>query len=154
MAGVEAATIGNARPSICEAADVDEGEADHVSLWPAAPYEYARIAPAGALLFTAGACSLDAAGSVVGVGDIAAQTRRAVENLDAVLAGHGVDSSHIVQLTVYVVADQRDVLAEAWSSLGAWFGPVGPPSTLLGVALLGYPDQLVELVAVAAIPPA
>jgi hypothetical protein len=34
------------------------------------------------------------------------------------------------------------------------FAPHRPPSTLLGVSLLGYPDQLVEIEAVAAAPPA
>jgi enamine deaminase RidA (YjgF/YER057c/UK114 family) len=31
------------------------------------------------------------------------------------------------------------------------FAPARPPSTLLGVAILGYPDQLVEIEAIAVI---
>jgi hypothetical protein len=32
-----------------------------------------------------------------------------------------------------------------------WFGSLEPPATLLGVSVLGYPDQLVEVEAVAAL---
>ena len=32
-----------------------------------------------------------------------------------------------------------------------WFAPHEPPATLLGVSVLGYPDQLVEVEAVAAV---
>jgi hypothetical protein len=35
----------------------------------------------------------------------------------------------------------------------AAFEPFDPPSTLLGVAILGYPDPLVEIEAVALAPP-
>jgi len=38
-------------------------------LYGAVPYDYAAVAPAGGLLFTAGACPLDANGRVVAPGD-------------------------------------------------------------------------------------
>jgi len=48
-------------------------------------------------------------------------------------------------------ADRADLLA-AWSVVEEEFGTDGPPSTLLGVAALGYEGQLVEIEAVAALP--
>ena len=39
----------------------------------------------------------------------------------------------------------------AWDVIRAAFGDHDAPSTLLGVSVLGYPDQLVEIEAVAAI---
>jgi enamine deaminase RidA (YjgF/YER057c/UK114 family) len=36
-----------------------------------------------------------------------------------------------------------------WDVVAARFGSAKPPSTLLGVAMLGYPDQLVEIEAIA-----
>jgi hypothetical protein len=39
-------------------------------LYAGVPYAYASIAPAGALVHTAGACPLDEDGATVGIGDI------------------------------------------------------------------------------------
>jgi enamine deaminase RidA (YjgF/YER057c/UK114 family) len=47
-------------------------------------------------------------------------------------------------------ADQSD-LVSAWDVVRAFFGDHDAPSTLLGVTVLGYPDQLVEIEAVAAV---
>jgi hypothetical protein len=49
-----------------------------------------------------------------------------------------------------VSADQGDLVA-VWNVVHAAFGDHDAPSTLLGVAVLGYSGQLVELEAVAAI---
>lgn len=57
------------------------------------PYDYAKVAPSGTVLFTAGACPLDATGAVVAPGDHAAQADRAVDNLLAVLASHGAGAN-------------------------------------------------------------
>jgi enamine deaminase RidA (YjgF/YER057c/UK114 family) len=54
----------------------------------------------------------------------------------------------MVRTTVYVVGD-RDQLAQVWSVVADRLAPHRPPSTLLGVNLLGYPDQLVEIDGVA-----
>ena len=44
-------------------------------LYDGVPYSYVGIAPPGSMVFTAGACPLDANGDVVGHGDLAVQTR-------------------------------------------------------------------------------
>ena len=46
--------------------------------------------------------------------------------------------------------DRTDLVA-AWRVMHRRFGSNEPPSSLLGVAALGYPDQLVEVEAVAAL---
>jgi enamine deaminase RidA (YjgF/YER057c/UK114 family) len=120
------------------------------SLYAGLPYDYAAVAPAGATLFTAGASPLDAEGRVVGAGDHATQAGAALGNLLAVLARHGAGPEHLVRTTVYVVGD-RDQLALTWHLVAAGLAPARPPSTLLGVALLGYPDQLVEIDGIAAL---
>ena len=56
-------------------------------LYPGVPYEYGTVAPPGSIVFTAGACPLDPAGTVVAPGDHAAQAARTVDNLLAALAG-------------------------------------------------------------------
>jgi enamine deaminase RidA (YjgF/YER057c/UK114 family) len=116
-----------------------------MSLYPGAPYEYARAA--NGLIVTAGACPLDAEGRVVAAGDYEAQAARATENLLLVLAEHGVDAESLLKTTIYVVTRDRDDLVRVWDIVSARLGRA--PCTLLGVALLGYPDQLVEIEAIA-----
>lgn len=114
-----------------------------------APYEYAAIAPEARLVFTAGACPLDPAGQVVAPGDVEAQTAQALDNLLVTLAAARSGPELVLKTTVYVVAAERTDLVRVWDLVAARFGRARPPSTLLGVAMLGYPDQLVEIEAIA-----
>jgi enamine deaminase RidA (YjgF/YER057c/UK114 family) len=115
----------------------------------AAPYAHAAVVDQGDLVLTAGACPLDQDGLVPSPGDVGAQTALAMANLRTTLAAAGVALDDVARTTVYVVADDRDQLVEAWHEVRRAFGDHDPPSTLLGVALLGHPDQLVEIDAVA-----
>jgi enamine deaminase RidA (YjgF/YER057c/UK114 family) len=117
-----------------------------------APYAYAALPPAGArLLFTAGACPLDERGATVAPGDVTAQAEQVMANLRAVLRAAGADLDDVVKSTVYVATQRREDLVAAWDVVRRHFGDHDAPSTLLGVAVLGYPDQLVEVEAVAAL---
>jgi enamine deaminase RidA (YjgF/YER057c/UK114 family) len=120
-------------------------------LFAGVPYDYAAVAPAGAVLFTAGACPLDEEGTVVAPGDHRAQATRALENLVAVLHLHHATVADLVRTTIYVLGSRHD-LVEAWEVVEAGLAPHRPPSTLLGVSALGYRDQLVEIDAIAALP--
>ena len=91
-------------------------------LVPTAPYAYAAVPVPGRMVFPAGACPLDAAGAVVGVGDVAGQARQAMANPGTALEGAGVG-----------------------------LGEHDARSTLVGVTVLGYPGQLVEVEAVAVV---
>jgi enamine deaminase RidA (YjgF/YER057c/UK114 family) len=118
-----------------------------------APYAYAAIAPdRSRLIFTAGACPVDEHGEMVAVGDVAGQAQRAVENLQTALHAAGVGLQDVVKTTIYVATSDRADLAAAWTVISRHFGEHDVPSTLIGVALLGYSDQLIEIEAVAARP--
>ena len=118
-----------------------------------APYAYAAVSPADTrLVFTAGACPLDIAGKTVAPGDIAAQAEQVMQNLRIALRAAGADLDRVLKTTVYVASQERKDLVTAWEVVKRHFGSHDAPSTLLGVAVLGYPDQLVEVEAVAAIP--
>jgi enamine deaminase RidA (YjgF/YER057c/UK114 family) len=117
-------------------------------LYAGAPYDYASVSAPGGLVFTAGACPLDAEGTVVS-GDLEAQTRQALDNLETVLREAGSDFAHVLKTTVFVSSGDRADLVRAWNVVEERFAPARPPSTLLGVAVLGYPGQLVEIEAVA-----
>ncbi|MFB4313098.1 RidA family protein [Actinomadura sp. 21ATH] len=102
-------------------------------------------------VWTAGACPLDAAGATVAPGDYAGQARQVMRNLTAALEGAGAALTDIVKTTVYVASSRQEDLGEAWEVVRAHMGDHDAPSTLLGVAVLGYDDQLVEVEAVAVI---
>ena len=116
-------------------------------LYPGVPYEY--TAKAGGLVFTAGACPLDEEGRVVAPGDLAAQSARSADNLLEALAEAGAGRDDLVKTTIYVVGEERADLVRAWDVISERLGRA--PSTLLGVSFLGYPEQLVEIEAVAAV---
>lgn len=116
------------------------------------PYAYAAVAAPGSLVFTAGACPLDEDGDVVSPGDIAAQARAVMDNLVVALHACGAELTDVAKSTVYVASSRREDLVAAWDVVRAAFGEHDAPSTLLGVAALGYPEQLVEVEAVAALP--
>jgi enamine deaminase RidA (YjgF/YER057c/UK114 family) len=114
-----------------------------------APYAYAAVTDPGRMVFTAGACPLDADGATVAVGDVAAQARHVMANLTTALEGAGAGLADVLKTTVYVATSDRADLLAAWQVVREAFGDHEAPSTLVGVTVLGYPDQLVEVEAVA-----
>ena len=120
------------------------------TLADSAPYAYASRV--GDLVLTAGACPLDADGEVVAVGDVAGQAARVMANLVTALADAGCGLTDVARTTVYVASSDRADLVAAWQVVRAAFGDHDAPSTLLGVTVLGYPDQLVEVEAIAVRP--
>jgi enamine deaminase RidA (YjgF/YER057c/UK114 family) len=117
-----------------------------------APYAYAAVSsPDARLVFTAGACPLDSAGRTVAPGDISAQAEQVMTNLRIALRAAGADLDDVLRTTVYVASARREDLVAAWEVVSRHFGSHDAPSTLLGVTVLGYPDQLVEVEAVAAV---
>jgi enamine deaminase RidA (YjgF/YER057c/UK114 family) len=118
-------------------------------LYAGAPYAYAAVAPPGGLIFTAGACPIDANGEVTAPGDYVRQAELAVANLRTALRAAGADFRDVVKTTVYVASADQASLIAVWGVVHAAFGEHDAPSTLLGVAVLGYTGQLVEIEAVA-----
>src|SRR3954451_14509057 len=118
-------------------------------LTPTAPYAYAAVAGPGEFVFTAGACPLDADGKTVAVGDVAGQAHQVVANLVTALHAAGAQLTDVVKTTVYVASPRRSDLGTAWDVVHGAFGDHEVPSTLLGVTVLGYHDQLVRLEAIA-----
>lgn len=118
-------------------------EAEIASGLPSTPhYQYAHLV--GSQLFVAGQVPQAADGSIVEPGDPCAQALQCLANLSKVLAVHGFAALDIRRLVVYVVGEQAD-LSAAWGAVSEYFGGQVPPATLLGVARLGYPEQVVEI---------
>ena len=111
----------------------------------------ARVGAGARLVFAAGACPLGPDGTTVAPGDVSAQTAQVLANLRVTLAAAGAGLADVVRLTVYVASAERSDLVAAWTVVHDAFTDGMPPATLLGVALLGYPEQLVEVDAIAAV---
>jgi enamine deaminase RidA (YjgF/YER057c/UK114 family) len=117
-----------------------------------APYAYAASVPSGhRLLFLAGACPLNPDGTTAAPGEFVEQARTCVRNLEQALAEGGAQLTDIVSTRVLVASGQRHDLVDVWNVVSERFGAHDVPSTLVGVSVLGYPDQLVEIEAVAAV---
>ncbi|GAB2934680.1 RidA family protein [Nonomuraea fastidiosa] len=122
-----------------------------------AKVDYAYAATTDAPLrsiWVAGACPLDADGATVAVGDYAGQTHQVMRNLISALESAGAALTDVVKTTVYVASSDQKDLVTAWNVYREYMGEHEPPSTLLGVTVLGYFDQLVEVEAVAVLPDA
>jgi enamine deaminase RidA (YjgF/YER057c/UK114 family) len=118
------------------------------ALFPSPGYSHAVVSPPGATVWTAGGVPLDVEGGLVGPGDLTAQTEQVLANLTVALTEAGAAPENVVRTTVYVVTTERSDLGVVWQAVQA--SPYAPAaSTLLGVALLGYEGQLVEIEATA-----
>jgi len=115
-------------------------------------YAYAGRIPSGMdLLFLAGACPLNKDGEVHNLNDYHLQAKLCVENLKKALKECGASLEDIVYTRVLVASQNRSDLVTAWEAIRKEFGDHDVPSTLSGVTVLGYANQLVEIEAVAAV---
>ena len=120
------------------------------ALFPSPGYAHAVVSPPGSVVWTAGGVPLDVEGQLVGDGDLTVQTQQVLANLTLALEACGATPLDVVRTTVYVVTITRAHLGVVWDAVQA--SPFAPAaSTLLGVALLGYEGQLVEIEATAVV---
>ena len=117
-----------------------------------AEYAYAATAPKDArLIFLAGSCPLDEDGATVAVGDYAGQAAACVETMRQALSAASATLEDVISTRVLVASSRQADLVSAWEVVRDAFGDHDVPSTLIGVTVLGYDDQLVELEAIAAV---
>ncbi len=91
-------------------------------------------------------------GSIVGVGDLAAQTEQALRNMDAVMKAAGGTLDDIVKWTVYLVQGQDPQVGFAAYQRAVGQLKHAPAVTVVFVAGLGRPEWLVEIEAIAVVP--
>jgi enamine deaminase RidA (YjgF/YER057c/UK114 family) len=115
-------------------------------------YAYASRIPSNMdLIFLAGACPLNKAGEIIHLNDYKLQARLCMDNLKEVLKECGAVLEDVVYTRVLVASQNQSDLVTAWDEVREEFGSHDIPSTLFGVTVLGYRNQLVEIEAVAAI---
>ena len=111
------------------------------------------ILPANArLLLIGGQNGVDEKGEIVGKGDVVAQTKQALDNLQNVLAAAGGRLEDLVKTTIIM---QQDI--DLGAAFGVWMGVWGQrpnPPTVTGFRVPGLanPDFLIEIEAQAVLP--
>ena len=104
----------------------------------------------GRMVFISGMTSKGADGSVVGVGDIEAQTRQMCENVKAAVEAAGGSMADICRVDVYV-RSMRD-FDTIHKVRRAYFPDPPPASTMVEVSGFTHPDYLIEMNAIAVLP--
>jgi len=99
---------------------------------PIGPYSQAVAVAPGDVVFLSGQTPIDPATGQLVHGDVQAQTRRAMENLKAVLAAGGLDFSSVVRCGVFLV-DMADFPAMN-EVYGSYFPGTPPARTTVQVA--------------------
>ena len=103
------------------------------------------------LVYVSGMLARDAAGGLVGPGDIRAQTHQCLKNIAAVLELEGGTLADIVKVTVFIrnmdhFTAIHEVRAQYFKDGNA------PASTMVEISRFTDPEALIEIEAVAALP--
>ena len=101
------------------------------------------------VLYCSGQISVDADGKTLHVGDLGAQLKRALENVEQVLSSAGFGLPDVVRVNIYTTdvdgfLANRDVFLDGLMRKGC-----RQTSTLIGVARLARPEFLIEIEATA-----
>ncbi|MFQ5931708.1 MAG: RidA family protein [Nitrospiraceae bacterium] len=120
-------------------------------LWtPFGAFSMAVIQGNGQIVYLKGQVALDEHGDVVARGDMRAQTRKTLENIQTVLASIGGSMQDTVSLTHYVT--DIDAFMTTGDIRKQFFVEPYPVTTTVQVVRLYHPDLLVEITAIAEIP--
>jgi enamine deaminase RidA (YjgF/YER057c/UK114 family) len=115
-------------------------------LHPTPGYHHVTSVQAERTIYLAGQCPLDSSGELV-PGGLEGQTAQVIDNILVALGSVGAGPADVVRTVIYVASPVREDLSAVWTWLTT--SPLAPAftsaSTLLGVAQLGFPGQLVEI---------
>ncbi len=116
---------------------------------PLGDYSQAWTVTGAKLIFVAGQVSVDMGGNPVGTGDIALQTRTALENVKRVLKGAGARLQDVIKLNIYVT-NMVEYRGRTREIRREYFPEDFPATTLVEVKSLASPEFMVEIEAIAA----
>ena len=103
-------------------------------------------------IYIGGQDAVDASGTIVGKGDLKAQTEQVFQNVQTALEACGAGLEHVIKWNIYIVQGQPlrpgfEVAQQVWGQR-----PNPPAISVMFVAGLANPDFLVEMDAIAVIP--
>jgi len=117
------------------------------------PYEpkigFSRAIRAGDTIYVSGTVAWGEGGRLVGEGDVYAQAKQAISNIEKALTQAGASLGDVVRTRIYVTDISR--LDEVARAHGEAFGEIRPASSMVEVSALAEPDMLVEIEAIAVI---
>jgi enamine deaminase RidA (YjgF/YER057c/UK114 family) len=104
-------------------------------------YSQVTTTTAKKTVYVAGQVAWDKEGNVVGVGDLRAQTKQALDNVRPGLEAVGAKVKDIVRIRYYVINYSLDQVPDLVEPVMDFFdGASAPASSLIGVSALMYPD--------------
>jgi len=125
--------------------------ADRKKVSSVSPYEdiigFSRAVRVGDLAFVSGTVAWGPDGKLVGAGDVYAQAKQTLANIEGYLREAGSNLKDVVRTRIYLtdIGRWREV-ARAHREA---FGDVRPASSMLEISRLAEPEMLVEIEAVA-----
>ena len=126
-------------------------ERRHISSW--SPYEpkigFSRAVRAGDTVYVSGTVAWREDGRLIGEGDVYAQAKQAIANIEKALIEAGASLSDVVRTRIYVTDISR--IDEVAKAHGEAFGEIRPASSMIEVSALAEPQMLVEIEAIAVI---
>jgi len=118
------------------------------------PYEdvigFSRAVRVGDLVFVSGTVAWGADGKLVGAGDVYAQAKQTLANIEGYLREVGATLRDVVRTRIYLTDMSR--WREVARAHREAFGDVRPASSMLEISRLAEPEMLVEIEAVAVLP--
>jgi 2-iminobutanoate/2-iminopropanoate deaminase len=112
-------------------------------------YAPAVVVVPGKLVFLSGMLSRNAAGEIVGKGDMGAQIRQVGENMKVALEAAGASLSDLVRTQTFVT-DIEEFFRHIDERMKYFFA--SPTSATIQISRLSHPDFMIEVEAMAAIP--
>ena len=124
---------------------------DRKNVFSVSPYEdvigFSRAVRVGNLVFVSGTVAWGPDGKLVGKGDVYAQAKQTLANIEGYLRQAGATLKDVVRTRIYLTDIGRwQEVARAHREA---FGDVRPASSMLEISGLAEPEMLVEIEAVA-----